>query len=277
MNRLSIDKRERVLAALIEGNSIRSSERMVDVHRDTVMKLLVDAGGACLDYMHENLRELECKRIQVDELWSFVQKKQRHLTPQDDEGRTGDFWTFIALDSDTKLIPAHRVGKRDRATTRAFMADLAERIPGNVQISSDAMRQYVKAVHLYFGDRADYGRAVKQYVAEPIGPGRYSPPSVKSVSKEVVQGNPRREDISTSHVERLNLSLRMNVRRFTRLTNAFSKKVENLRAAVALEVFAHNFLRIHGRLRMTPAMASGIDYRLWSLRDVVDLADEGCR
>ena len=220
--------------------------------------------------MDEQMQNLPCERVQVDEIWSYVGKKQARLTREDDRNQLGDMWTFVALDSDTKLVPSYRVGKRNRRNAVAFMADLSERLTNRVQLSSDALNIYVDAVERAFGADVDYGQAVKIYEAEPIGPGRYSPPRVKSQQKTVVAGNPDQRHISTSMVERQNLTMRMSMRRFTRLTNAFSKKVENLRAAVSLHFVHYNFVRMHKTLRMTPAMAAGVSDRLWSLEELVD-------
>lgn len=208
--------------------------------------------------------------MQVDEIWGYVGKKQARLTPEDDRTRLGDMWTFVALDPKTKLVPAYRVGKRTRPHAVAFMNDLSERLANRVQLSSDALNTYVDAVERAFGADVDYGQAVKFYEAEPIGPGRYAPPRVVSQQKIVVAGSPDQRRISTSLVERQNLTMRMSMRRFTRLTNAFSKKVENLQAAVALHFAHYNFVRLHKTLRTTPAMAAGVDNRLWSLEELVE-------
>jgi IS1 family transposase len=270
MNRASLGRRTQIISCLVEGNSIRSTERMTETHRDTICRLLVEVGEGCAKIMDERMRELPCQRIQVDEIWSFVGKKQRWITPQDDRSRLGDMWTFVALDPDTKLVPAYRVGKRTRPHAVAFMTDLSERLANRVQLSSDALNTYVDAVERAFGADVDYGQAVKFYEAEPIGPGRYSPPRVVDQQKTVIVGSPDQAHISTSLVERQNLTMRMSMRRFTRLTNAFSKKVENLQAAVALHFCHYNFVRLHKSLRMTPAMAAGVDNRLWSLEELVE-------
>ena len=269
MNRMPLARRAQIINCLVEGNSIRSTERMTDTHRDTIMRLLVEVGTGCAAIMDAQMRDLNCQRIQVDEIWSYVQKKQRWVTPEDDRNRVGDMWTFVAVDPDTKLIPAYRVGKRTRVHAVAFMSDLSERLANRVQLSSDALNTYVDAVEWAFGAGVDYGQAVKFYEAEPIGPGRYSPPRVVKQEKAVIAGSPKQHHISTSIVERQNLSMRMSMRRFTRLTNAFSKKLENLQAAVALHFAHYNFVRTHRTLRMTPAMAAGVSERLWSLEELV--------
>ena len=272
MNRLPLSRRTQVIGCLVEGNSIRSIERMTDTHRDTVMRLLVQVGDGCARLMNEQMRDLPCRRIQVDEIWAYVQKKQRHVSADDDRSRVGDVWTFVALDPDTKLIPAYRVGKRDLTTATGFLTDLSERLANRVQLSSDALAAYVDATEQAFGADVDYGQAVKFYEAEPIGPGRYSPPHVVRQERKAVAGRPDAAHISTSLVERQNLTMRMSMRRFTRLTNAFSKKVENHRAAVALHFAHYNMVRLHKTLRCTPAMAAGVSDRLWSLEELVDRA-----
>ena len=261
-----------MIAALVEGASIRSVERMTGVHRDTIMRLMVRVGNACEEYTDGLLRDLPCRRIEVDEIWSFVGKKQRHLSRQDDERRLGDFFTWVAFDPDTKLVPAYRVSKRDGASARAFMHDLASRLRNRVQLTSDALHLYVEAVEASFGADVDYAQLVKSYEAESVGPGRYSPPKVIATEKIHVMGSPRRDAISTSYVERNNLTMRMQMRRFTRLTNGFSKKLENLRAAVGLHFAWYNLVRTHRTLGMTPAMAAGVTDDFWSVDDLVALA-----
>lgn len=273
MNRLPVSRRAQIINALVEGNSIRSTERMTNVHRDTIMRLLVEVGNGCASIMDEQMRELPCRRIQVDEIWNYVQKKQRHVRSQDDRARVGDMWTFVALDPDTKLVPAYRVGKRTRVHAAAFMQDLSGRLANRVQLSSDALRTYVDAVEAAFGADVDYGQAVKFYEAEPIGPGRYSPPRVIRSERRAFTGSPDPKHISTSLVERQNLTMRMSMRRFTRLTNAFSKKVENLQAAVGLHFAHYNFVRVHKSLRMSPAMAADVSDRLWSVEELIERID----
>jgi len=270
MNRTPLTRRAQIINCLVEGNSIRSTERMTDTHRDTIMRLLVEVGTGCEKLMHEKMRALTCRRIQVDEIWSYVGKKQREMTPRDDPIRFGDQWTFVALDADTKLVPVYRIGKRTLRTARAFMGDLASRLDNRVQISSDALSAYIAATEEAFGADVDYGQVVKIYEAEPIGAGRYSPPYVVDAQRTVISGNPDQGRICTSHVERQNLTMRMQMRRFTRLTNAFSKKIENLRAAVALHFAHYNFVRVHSSLRVTPAMAAGVTTGLWELGELVE-------
>jgi IS1 family transposase len=273
MNRLPIKRRTQIIASLVEGNSIRSTERMTDTHRDTIMRLMVNVGEGCAKWMDENMRQLSCERIQIDEVWAFGQKKQRHITENDDKNRVGDMWTFVALDPDSKLVPAYRVGKRDMKNATAFISDLSERLTNRIQLSSDALKTYVNAVEDVFGADVDYGQLIKIYESDHIGPGRYSPPHIVDSKKTVITGNPDPSHISTSLVERQNLTMRMSMRRFTRLTNAFSKKVENLKAAVSLHFAHYNFVRIHRTLGCTPAMEAGVDNRLWTIGDLVELAN----
>jgi IS1 family transposase len=270
MNRLSLSRRTQIIGCLVEGNSIRSTERMTDTHRDTIMRLMVEVGTGCATLANYQMRNLNCSRIQCDEIWSYVGKKQMHLQRTDDRIRLGDQWTFVAIDPDTKLVPSYRVGKRTREHAVAFMTDLSDRLSNRVQISSDSLRTYVDAVERAFGADVDYGQIVKFYDAEPIGPGRYAPPRVTGVERTVIAGNPDQAHISTSHVERQNLTMRMSMRRFTRLTNAFSKKLENLQAAVALHFAHYNLVRLHKTLRVTPAMAANVTDRLWSLDELVE-------
>lgn len=272
MNTLKLERQVAAISALTEGSSVRSVERMTGIHRDTILRLMVRVGSACEQLMDDEMRSLRCERVQVDEIWSFVSKKQRHVTEADDPNRVGDFWTFVAIDADTKLVPSYRVGKRDAANTQAFIADLASRVDGRIQLSSDMLNLYVEAVERGFGGAVDYGRIVKHYEAEPVGAGRYSPPKVVSVARDVVSGKPENAHISTSYVERQNLTLRMAQRRFTRLTNAFSKKPENLKAAVSLHFAAYNYVRRHRTLRCTPAMAAGVSREAWTIEDLVRMA-----
>ena len=270
MNRLSLQDRTRIIGCLVEGNSIRSTERMTDTHRDTVMRLMVQVGEGCAKLMDDTMRNLTCQRLQVDEIWTYVQKKQRQVAPWEDHSRVGDQWTFVAIDADTKIVPSWLIGKRDLATARVFMSDLADRMDNRVQLSSDAMAAYVDSTSEAFGDNIDFGGIIKHYEAEPASSGRYSPPRVVRATREVIYSDPDQKHISTSYVERQNLTMRMSMRRFTRLTNAFSKKVENLRAAVALHFAHYNMVRVHRTLRVTPAMAAGVANSLWSMEELVD-------
>jgi IS1 family transposase len=245
-------------------------ERMTDTHRDTIMRLALRVGQGCAKIMDTEMRNLPCKRIQIDEIWAYVAKRNRQVTEKDDASRVGDFWTFVALDADTKLVPSYRVGKRNATVCYHFVRDLSERLANRVQLSSDAFSAYADAVEFNFGADVDYGQIVKAFEAAPSSPGRYSPPKIVSTSKSVITGAPHPKHISTSFIERQNLTMRMSMRRFTRLTNGFSKKPEGLRAAVALHFAHYNFCRQHKTTRVAPAMAAGITDRLWSVEELVD-------
>lgn len=273
MNKLNSQKHAMIISALVEGCSIRSTERITGVHRDTIMRLTTRVGDACQDLMNEKMVNLKCKKVQVDEVWCYVGKKQRHLEATDDQSKCGDIYTWVALDADSKIVPTYKVGKRDWLMAREFICDLSSRLANRIQLSSDMLNHYLHAVEVGFGTDVDYGQIIKSYEAEPIGPGRYSPPKVTSTEKKLITGNPNFKDISTSFIERQNLTVRMSMRRFTRLTNAFSKKVENLKSAVALHFAHYNFVRIHGTLKVSPVMEAGIDNRLWSIGDLVELAN----
>lgn len=269
VNRLSIERRSQIIGALVEGNSIRSIERMTGTHRDTIMRLGFEVGKGCHRLAHEKMRNLPCRQIQCDEIWSYVRKKQAQLKPGESP-RAGDFWTFVALDPETKIVPTYFTGKRTAENAYAFMRDLHSRLANRVQLSTDGLVSYVNAVEDAFGGEVDFGQVVKFYDAEPIGPGRYSPPKVSGQEKTVVSGAPDERLISTSLVERQNLTMRMQMRRMTRLTNGFSKKLEHLKGAVALHFAHYNFVRVHKSLRITPAMAAGVEDRLWSLQELVE-------
>jgi IS1 family transposase len=277
-NNLPREKQIAVVNALVEGCSIRSTERMTGVNAKTIDRLLVRLGNACADLLHEKMVDLDCQRLEIDELWAFVGKKQRHVTADDDKSRVGDTWTFVAIDSDTKLVPAFLVGKRDAASTHAFIADVSRRLSNRVQISTDGLRSYIDAIGHEFGSTGvDYAQLHKTYEAEPTGPGRYSPPTVIETEKTPIFGAPVEELISTSYIERQNLTVRMGVRRYTRLTNAFSKKIENHVAATALHFAHYNFVRCHRTLRVSPAMAAGIEETLWSVGELLEATLDGRR
>jgi IS1 family transposase len=269
VNRLSIERRTQIIGALVEGNSIRSVERMFNTHRDTVMRLGFQVGKGCHKLMHEKMRHLHCEQIQCDEIWSYVRKKQNQLKPGESI-RAGDFWTFVAIDPQTKLVPSYLTGKRTLENATMFMRDLERRVDNRPQISTDGLPSYIRAVEDAFGANVDYGQVVKFYDAEPVGPGRYAPPKVSKVEKEVIWGDPDMATLSTSIVERQNHNMRMSMRRFTRLTNGFSKKLDNLKAAVALHFAHYNMVRIHKTLRVTPAIAAGVSDRLWTLTELVE-------
>jgi len=271
-NVLPREKQLAVLSLLVEGTSVRSAERVTGVHRDTILRLMVRVGNGCADILDGKMRNLSCKRLELDELWAFVGKKQRHVTVADDVGRVGDAWTFVAIDADTKIVPSFLTGKRNQATTNAFIADLASRIRNRVQITTDGLHSYIDPIGRSFREAGvDYAQLHKSYEAEPIGPGRYSPPKVTGTEKVPVFGYPLTELVSTSYVERQNLTVRMGVRRFTRLTNAFSKKIENHVAAVALHFAHYNLVR--KTLRTTPAMAAGVETVVWTMADVLDAVE----
>lgn len=273
MNRLKREKQAAVIGLLSEGMSVRATERLTGVHRDTALRLMVRVGKACAELMDEDMRGLECQEIQVDEQWTFVGKKQRRLSRDDDERRMGGFWIWSAIDADTKLVPCHVIGKRTAVEAHAFLRDLAGRLRNRVQISSDALSAYVEAVEAGFGGAVDYGQVVKTYEAEPIGAGRYSPPRVSSIERNPVIGDPSENTISTSYIERLHLTNRMRVRRLTRLTDAFSRKLENLKAAVQVHYAAYNYVKRHKSLKgATPAMAAGVTDRRWEIANLVALA-----
>nr|HEX4316998.1 IS1 family transposase [Kofleriaceae bacterium] len=273
-NVLPIEKKLAVLSALTEGCSIRSTERMTGVNRETIGKLLVRVGNGCASLLDEKMVDLGCERLELDELWSSVGKKQRSVTERDDASRVGDQWVYVAIDADTKLIPSFLVGKREIQNTNAFVADVASRLRNRVQISTDGLRQYIVSIHDAFGPDVDYAQIVKSYEAEPIGAGRYSPPRVSSTEKTPIFGAPVAELVSTSYVERSNLTMRMGVRRFTRLTNAFSKKLENHIAAVALFVAHYDFVRTHSTHRVTPAMAADVESRVLGMDELLARAEE---
>ena len=273
MNRLPTAKRAAILGMLVEGNSLRATTRMADVSINTVTKLLADLGAAAAEYQDRVLVNLSCKRIQADEIWAFCYAKQKNV-PTDKLGAFGygDIWTWTAMCADTKLIPSWIVGRRDAGCAHALIQDLAGRLASRVQLTTDGNRVYLNAVEDAFGSEIDYAMLVKVYGPEPGGETRYSPPMVIATHPAVVTGNPDQAHISTSYVERQNLTMRMQMRRFTRLTKAFSKKVENHAAAVSLHFMHYNFARIHKTLRVTPAMEAGVSDHVWSLAEIVGLA-----
>ncbi|MFL5240939.1 MAG: IS1 family transposase [Gemmataceae bacterium] len=274
MNKLSIDKRCAVISALIEGCSIRSTVRMTGVAKNTVVKLLADVGRACAEYQKKVMVKLPCERLQVDEIWSFVYAKQKNV-PEEFQGEfgLGDVWTFVAIDADTKLVPCWLVGWRDAQCATEFICDLAGRLSYRPQLTTDGHKMYLQAVEAGFAGQIDYAMLVKIYGPEPAGEARYSPPKCNGAEKHKITGNPDPDNISTSYVERQNLTMRMGMRRFTRLTNAFSKKVENLEYAVALHFMHYNFARIHQTLRMPPALKAHITDHVWTIKEIVELAD----
>jgi IS1 family transposase len=275
MNKLPVEKRAQIIGLLVEGTSLRATSRLADCSINTVTKLLVDVGAACAQYQDKTLRNLPCKRIQCDEIWSFVYSKQKNV-PEEKRGEfgVGDVWTWTAIDADTKLIPSFMVGTRDGGAAYDFMQDLAGRLAHRVQLTTDGHKAYLEAVEAAFGADIDFAQLVKIYgPASNQGPERkYSPENFCGTKVSVVSGDPDAEKISTSYVERQNLTMRMGMRRFTRLTNGFSKKVENHAHAVALHFMYYNFGRIHKSLRITPAMAAGVSDHVWSLAEIAGLS-----
>ena len=275
MNRLSNADRAKILHMLCEGMSIRAITRLTGASKNTVAKLLIDAGKACAAYHDGNVRDVKAARVQVDEIWSFTYAKQKNVaTAKDAPEGAGDTWTWTALDADSKMIVSYLVGGRDAEYAMWFMDDLAARLANRVQLTSDGHRAYLEAVEGAFGCDVDYAQLVKMYGPTITAPGRYSPAECTGSKKIRREGNPDIAHVSTSFVERQNLTMRMHMRRFTRLTNAFSKKVENHAHAVALHMMYYNFVRIHKTLRVTPAMAAGVTDRLWEIADIAKLVED---
>ena len=278
MNRLPIEARAKILHCLVEGNSMRATSRLCDVSINTVTKLLVEVGMACGIYQTQVLRNLPCKRVQCDEIWSFCGMKQKN-TPADQERGSewlGDVYTFTAICADTKICPSFLVGQRTAEDTHEFIADLAGRLAGRIQLTTDGFQQYVDAVEVGFGANVDFAMLVKNYSnpsAQVSAERRYSPSEFMRADKRRITGAPDLKEVSTSYVERQNLTMRMGMRRFTRLTNGFSKKIKNLECAVALHFMYYNFGRIHKTLRVTPAMEAGISDHVWTLEEIAALAD----
>jgi IS1 family transposase len=274
MNRLSEERRAQIIGLLVEGNSLRSASHLMGVSINTVTKLLVDVGAACDRHLRATLVNLRCRRIQCDEIWSFVYAKEKNVTPKMEatKGWARDVWTWTALDPDSKLMVSWLVGKRDAGYAQAFTEDIAHRLANRVQLTTDGNKLYLAAVEDAFGMDVDYAMLVKLYGQPEDGERTYSPAICIGCRKTAIMGNPDADHISTSMVERQNLTMRMSMRRFTRPTNAFSKKVENHEAAVALYVMHYNFARIHKTLRVTPAMEAGVSDHVWSLAEIARLA-----
>lgn len=270
-NVLPMGKQVAVISALAEGSGIRQIERITGVHRDTIMRLGVRVGQGCATLLDRKMRDLPCQRLQFDEIWGFIGKKERHCTV-DDSPEVGDVWTFCAIDSDTKIVPAFKVGKRDAATANAFVADVAGRLKNRVQISSDALKAYVEAVEQAFGSNVDFAQIVKTYVHDEsqTSERKYSAAEFVISEKKSVTGFPNMALASTSHIERLNGTTRLHMRRLTRLTYAFSKKLENFEAAVALHFAYYNFVKRHNTLRCTPAMAAGVERDFLTVGELIE-------
>jgi len=277
MNKLSTEKRTQIVAALCEGNSVNSTARLVGVTKKTVLRLLVAVATACAEYQDKTMRNLKCRRIQADETWSFVAMKAKTAKRRGVQGfGVGDVWTWTAIDADTKLIPCWYLSEsRDGGAAYEFISDLESRLAHRVQLTTDGHKAYLDAVESTFGVGIDYAMLVKLYGKDPNDPEhRYSPPVCIGCESQVITGKPDPDHISTSYVERSNLSIRMHTRRFTRLTNAFSKKIENHAHAVALFFMFYNFARIHQTLRVTPAMEAKVSDHIWTLEEIVALVPE---
>jgi IS1 family transposase len=269
MNVLPTEKQIQVISALVEGNSIRATARMVDVEHKTVMRVLLRVGENCADLLDSKMQSLPCKIVQADEIWCFVGKKEKRITAKDNPELVGDQYVFVAMDSETKLVPCFRVGKRNAENTWYFVQDLQERLANRVQLTTDGFRPYLPAVEDAFGAGVDYAMLIKTYGEPQDAEKRYSPAEIVRAVPIPVTGNPKAHLISTSHIERQNLTIRMQLRRFTRLTNAFSKKLSHLKAACALHFAWYNFCRIHSTLRVTPAMAAGVSSHVWQNGELI--------
>lgn len=274
MNRLDKAKRTQIITALVEGNSLRAVSRMCDVAFNTVLKLVPEIGRVCAEYQDKTLRNLTSKRIQCDEIWSFCYAKDKNV-PADKRGTFGygDVWTWVAIDADTKLVPCFMVGTRGARTAKHFMDDLASRLANRVQLTTDGHRVYLQAVEDAFGSEIDYAMLVKIYGDDAANDTKYSPAECIGCQTVGITGRPDPKHVSTSFVERQNLTMRMMMRRFTRLTNGFSKKVENHAWAIALHYMHYNFCRIHKTLRVTPAMAAGVSDHVWDIAEIAELLE----
>jgi len=278
MNKLSTGKRVQIISALVEGNSIRATCRITGAAKGTVIRLLESVGKACSKYQNEHLINLNCKNIQIDEIWSFCYAKQKNV-PDDKKNQYGygDVWTFTAIDADTKLVPSWLVGLREADYAHEFVNDLKDRLANRVQITTDGHKMYLTAVENAFGSKVDYAMLVKMYGKEAESEKRYSPAECIATEKHILQGKPNPKLISTSYIERQNLTMRMSMRRFTRLTNGFSKKIENLEHAVALHFMYYNFARSHKSLSKpypkSPAMAAEVENHIWTIKEIIRLID----
>lgn len=276
MNGLNANARKQVISCLSEGCSIRSTVRMTGVAKKTVMRLLVEVGAVAAEYQDRVFRNLRSRRVQVDELWGFNYCKRKNVTPEIAARvpGAGDVWLWVALDADSKLVFSHRLGDRGAGVAYEFMQDVASRLRHRIQLTSDGHRVYLDAVEDAFGADIDYAMLKKIYGEDPQPEKRYSPAKILSTQLEVIKGDPDPRYISTSYVERQNWAVRTNMRRYTRVSNGFTRKIENHAAAVALNYFAYNFIRIHRTLRVSPAMAAGVTDRLWDVADLVALLEQ---
>ncbi len=265
MNILPIEKQIQIISALVEGNSVRATARMVGVEHKTVMRVLLRVGDHCARLLNERMRRLPCKIVQMDEIWTYCGKHERFVRPSDNPTEVGDQYVFVSMDSETKLIPNFRVGKRNAANAWYFVQDLQARMANRIQLTSDGFRPYKDAVDDAFGMDVDFAMLVKMYSNSGQADTRYSPGEIVDARPIPITGNPKPRLISTSHIERQNLTIRMQLRRFTRLTNAFSKKLENMKAALSLHFAWYNFCRVHSSLRVTPAMAAGLTETIWPI------------
>jgi IS1 family transposase len=274
LNQLNVSKRAQIISALVEGNSLRATSRMTGASKVTILRLLESLGAACAAYQDRALRNLTCKRIQCDEIWQFCYAKEKNVPAEKlGEFGFGDVWTWVAIDPDTKLVPCWCVGTRGVGTAYEFMHDLAGRLANRVQLTTDGHRVYLNAVESAFGSEIDYAMLVKIYGHEAANDTKYSPAECIDCKLIAITGRPNPRHISTSHIERQNLTMRMGMRRFTRLTNAFSKKLENHRHAVAIHYMHYNFCRVHQTLRVTPAMEAGISDHVWTIEELVSILD----
>jgi IS1 family transposase len=275
MNRLDHKTRSAVIAALVEGCSVLATARLTGASKPTILRLLVEAGAVAQRFQDQAFRNLNCKRLQLDEMSGFCYAKQRNVTPKiaAKNPSAGDVWLWVAIDADSKIVPCWTLGGRDAVTAHNFVEDLAGRIRNRVQLTTDGLKLYLEAVDYAFSGMVDYAMLVKIYGKSEGEEKRYSPVTCIGCQSHSISGNPDRKHISTSYIERQNLSVRMGIRRYTRLTNAFSKKIENHAAAIALYYFSYNFIKIHGTLRTTPAMAAGVTDRLWEVSELVALLE----
>lgn len=276
MNKLNTAKRVQIVSMLVEGNSLRSVSRIADVSINTVTKLLVELGTACADYHDKHVRNIKARRLEADEIWSFVGAKQKNV-PEEKAAEWGDIWTWTGLAADSRLMVSYMVGPRTPHMAYAFMQDLASRVSGHTQLTTDGLKFYIDAVEEAFGSDVDFAMLTKHYgiggAADASAAVRYSPSTITSTTREVIKGDPNPRYISTSYVERSNLTMRMGMRRFTRLTNGFSKKAENHGHAVALHFMHYNFAKRHTTLRVTPAMEAGLADHVWGIDEIIGLLD----